>query len=181
MKPMTRIEHALAAAIATGEEPGCPPKLAGAIRHAVFPGGARIRPQLCLAVAQAMAVERLFRTQRLQRGIDHRKQCQRGDAQIDGALGGLQQDIERLPLDARHRRNLLAAPIAFENENRVNKVVDREHRLAHQATGKIIAPHPAHAGFGITPGNSHVQNLKPFESRILVHNGTFRIDQRQKR
>jgi geranylgeranyl diphosphate synthase type II len=53
MKPMTRIEHALAAAIATGEEPGCPPKLAGAIRHAVFPGGARIRPQLCLAVAQA--------------------------------------------------------------------------------------------------------------------------------
>jgi geranylgeranyl pyrophosphate synthase len=28
-------------------------RLAGAIRHAVFPGGARIRPQLCLAVAQA--------------------------------------------------------------------------------------------------------------------------------
>jgi len=53
MKPMTRIEQALAAAIATGEEAGCPPKLAGAIRHAVFPGGARIRPQLCLAVAQA--------------------------------------------------------------------------------------------------------------------------------
>jgi geranylgeranyl diphosphate synthase type II len=53
MKPMTRIEQALAAAISTGEAPGCPPKLAGAIRHAVFPGGARIRPQLCLAVAQA--------------------------------------------------------------------------------------------------------------------------------
>lgn len=53
MKPITRIEHALAAAIATGEAEGCPPKLAGAIRHAVFPGGARIRPQLCLAVAQA--------------------------------------------------------------------------------------------------------------------------------
>jgi len=53
MKPITRIEQALAAAIATGEAPGCPPKLAGAIRHAVFPGGARIRPQLCLAVAQA--------------------------------------------------------------------------------------------------------------------------------
>lgn len=53
MKPMTRIEQALATAISTGEAPGCPPKLAGAIRHAVFPGGARIRPQLCLAVAQA--------------------------------------------------------------------------------------------------------------------------------
>ncbi len=53
MKTMTRIEQALATAIASGEQPGCPPKLAGAIRHAVFPGGARIRPQLCLAVAQA--------------------------------------------------------------------------------------------------------------------------------
>ena len=53
MKPITRIEHALATAISSGEGPGCPPKLAGAVRHAVFPGGARIRPQLCLAVAQA--------------------------------------------------------------------------------------------------------------------------------
>ena len=55
MKPITRIEHALAAAIATGEAEGAPPKLAGASRHAVFPGGARIRPQPCLAVAQACA------------------------------------------------------------------------------------------------------------------------------
>jgi geranylgeranyl diphosphate synthase type II len=53
MKAITRIEQSLAAAIASGEAPGCPPKLAGAIRHAVFPGGARIRPQLCLAVAHA--------------------------------------------------------------------------------------------------------------------------------
>lgn len=53
MKPITRIEHHLALAVASGEGEGCPPKLAGAIRHAVFPGGARIRPQLCLAVAQA--------------------------------------------------------------------------------------------------------------------------------
>ena len=53
MKPITRIEQSLATAIASGEAEGCPPKLAGAIRHAVFPGGARIRPQLCLAVAQA--------------------------------------------------------------------------------------------------------------------------------
>ena len=33
MKPITRIESSLAAAIATGEEAGCPPKLAGAIRQ----------------------------------------------------------------------------------------------------------------------------------------------------
>ena len=53
MKAITHIERCLAAAVATGEAPDCPAKLAGAIRHAVFPGGARIRPQLCLAVAQA--------------------------------------------------------------------------------------------------------------------------------
>ncbi len=53
MKPITRIEQALATAISSAESPDCPPKLAGAIRHAVFPGGARIRPQLCIAVARA--------------------------------------------------------------------------------------------------------------------------------
>jgi geranylgeranyl diphosphate synthase type II len=53
MKAIARIEQFLEAAVLTGEERGCPPKLAGAIRHAVFPGGARIRPQLCLAVALA--------------------------------------------------------------------------------------------------------------------------------
>ncbi|RYY97257.1 MAG: polyprenyl synthetase family protein [Comamonadaceae bacterium] len=53
MKTLNPIEHALAMAVAAGEAPGCPPKLAGAIRHAVFPGGARIRPRVCLAVAGA--------------------------------------------------------------------------------------------------------------------------------
>lgn len=53
MKAITHIEQSLAETIAAREVPGCPPKLAGAIRHAVFPGGARVRPRLCLAVAQA--------------------------------------------------------------------------------------------------------------------------------
>ncbi|MEO7432738.1 MAG: polyprenyl synthetase family protein [Dokdonella sp.] len=49
----TRIENALLAAIEPGESAGCPPGLAAAIRYAVFPGGARVRPRLCLAVASA--------------------------------------------------------------------------------------------------------------------------------
>ena len=53
MDNAARIELALHAALALGESANGPPKLATAIRHAVFPGGARIRPQLCLAVAQA--------------------------------------------------------------------------------------------------------------------------------
>lgn len=53
MDSIPRIEQALMAAVAAGEADGCPPRLASAIRHAVFPGGARIRPRLCLAVARA--------------------------------------------------------------------------------------------------------------------------------
>ncbi len=53
MDVKSRIESALVNAVAAGEAPCQPPKLAAAIRHAVFPGGARIRPQLCLAVARA--------------------------------------------------------------------------------------------------------------------------------
>lgn len=53
VKPMkSRIEAALLDAIGRTED-GAPPKLAAAIRYAVFPGGARIRPHLCLAVAEA--------------------------------------------------------------------------------------------------------------------------------
>jgi geranylgeranyl diphosphate synthase type II len=51
----SRIEKALAIAL---EPPGyddvpCPPGLAAAMRHSVFPAGARIRPRLVLAVARA--------------------------------------------------------------------------------------------------------------------------------
>lgn len=48
-----RIERALQQALSFGMSPEGPPLLAAAMRHAVFPGGARIRPQLCLAVARA--------------------------------------------------------------------------------------------------------------------------------
>lgn len=54
--PMTvalRIEAAIEAVLARAECGHAPPRLAAAVRHAVFSGGARIRPQLCLAVAKA--------------------------------------------------------------------------------------------------------------------------------
>ena len=49
----SRIEEVLATVVAQGETGRYPPRLAAAIRHAVFPGGARVRPRLCLAVAGA--------------------------------------------------------------------------------------------------------------------------------
>lgn len=53
MEALVRIERALNGAVATAEVPSGPPRLAAAMRHAVFPRGARVRPRLCLAVARA--------------------------------------------------------------------------------------------------------------------------------
>jgi geranylgeranyl diphosphate synthase, type II len=53
MDAVNRIEQALQVAVARADVPGCPPRLAAAMRHAVFPRGARVRPRLCLAVAAA--------------------------------------------------------------------------------------------------------------------------------
>jgi len=51
LKP--RIEAAIASAIAQGQAGAPPPKLASALDYAVNPGGARIRPTICLSVALA--------------------------------------------------------------------------------------------------------------------------------
>ncbi len=53
MSLSARIEQSLDEAIRHAEGPGAPPLLASALRYSVFPGGHRIRPQLCLAVAMA--------------------------------------------------------------------------------------------------------------------------------
>ncbi|WP_313778497.1 polyprenyl synthetase family protein [Thiorhodovibrio frisius] len=50
---MSRIEQTLKRAIAQGSGEAAPPLLEAATRHAVFPGGGRVRPRLCLAVALA--------------------------------------------------------------------------------------------------------------------------------
>jgi geranylgeranyl diphosphate synthase type II len=49
----SRIETALEQQFSRVQSASAPPRLMAAMRHAVFPGGARIRPQLCLAVARA--------------------------------------------------------------------------------------------------------------------------------
>lgn len=53
MDAVSRIEYALNSAFSRAEGPSCPPRLAAAMRSAVFPKGARIRPRLCLSIAAA--------------------------------------------------------------------------------------------------------------------------------
>jgi len=51
LKP--RIEAAIASAIRQGQAQSAPPRLASALDYSVSPGGARIRPTICLSVAMA--------------------------------------------------------------------------------------------------------------------------------
>jgi geranylgeranyl diphosphate synthase type II len=53
MSVNARINGALKAALSTTRSASCPGGLAEAMEYAVFPGGHRIRPRLCLAVASA--------------------------------------------------------------------------------------------------------------------------------
>jgi geranylgeranyl diphosphate synthase type II len=53
-----RIEDALQRSVARACGASAPPLLARAVRHAVFPGGARIRPRLALSVASACGDDR---------------------------------------------------------------------------------------------------------------------------
>jgi geranylgeranyl diphosphate synthase, type II len=53
MDTSERLEGVLERAISVAQGAGAPPLLASAMHHAVFPGGHRIRPQLCLSVSKA--------------------------------------------------------------------------------------------------------------------------------
>jgi len=58
MSLMARTELALARHFESACGQGAPARLVAAMRHAVFSGGARIRPQLCMAVAVACGDDR---------------------------------------------------------------------------------------------------------------------------
>jgi geranylgeranyl diphosphate synthase type II len=53
MDALALIEAELTGAMLRAEANGAPPKLASAMRHALFPRGARVRPRLAIAVAAA--------------------------------------------------------------------------------------------------------------------------------
>lgn len=57
MDVMSKMEAALAAAVGAERVEG-PPLLRAAMQHAVLGGGARVRPRLCLAVAEACGAQR---------------------------------------------------------------------------------------------------------------------------
>jgi geranylgeranyl diphosphate synthase type II len=59
MDAVKRIEAELETAVHFAESGDAPARLAAAIRYAIFPGGARVRPRLCLAVSEACGADDL--------------------------------------------------------------------------------------------------------------------------
>jgi geranylgeranyl diphosphate synthase type II len=57
MDAVARLERALATTLDRASPRGVPPLLGRAMHHAVFPGGARVRPRLCLATAMACGAD----------------------------------------------------------------------------------------------------------------------------
>ena len=55
MESDSKIEATIEATVELATAPPCPPRLREAIRYALFPGGGRVRPSLCLVVASALS------------------------------------------------------------------------------------------------------------------------------
>jgi geranylgeranyl diphosphate synthase type II len=146
-----RIEHALSVAL-EGAEAGAPPRLAAAMRHAVFPGGARIRPRLCLAIAAASgdsepavadaaaaAIELLHCASLVHDDLPcfDNAATRRGRASVHQAFG------ERLAVLAGDALIVLA----FETlVRRAAHVPERLTRLLTTVTAAVGAPHGIAAG-----------------------------------
>lgn len=57
MNDLEGLKETLERAVEAMAGPACPPRLAEALRHALFAGGSRLRPRLCYAVARANGVD----------------------------------------------------------------------------------------------------------------------------
>jgi hypothetical protein len=75
--------------------------------------------------------------------------------QLHAALRHRQQAVQRHALDSRHRSHNLSTVFPIEQEHRIDQVIGREDRLAHQSAGEIIAPHVPHAHRGELPVDIH--------------------------
>ena len=83
---------------------------------------------------QPVGVIRFFRTRRFERCINHRKQRQRGHTKVHRPLSGFQQTIQTLPFNTGHRSHRFNAIGTIKHKHRVDKIIRRQYRLAHQAT-----------------------------------------------
>ena len=100
------------------------------------------------AAHQVFRIERLGGFFVLERGVHHRKQGQRGNAQCGGLARGFHQKVYGKPLDAWHGRDGGALVLALAHEDRPDQVSSAESVFAHQGAeprGPAVA---AHAGAG---------------------------------
>ena len=113
-------------------------------------------------------------------GRGDRKQGDGRHAQHGQIAGQLQQQIDAQALHAGHGGHRLALALAFQHEHRLNEIVDREARLAHQAAGKIVAAHAPLADpgetapAGIDTGHATTPVLRRLANEQTVQNTRYR-------
>jgi hypothetical protein len=66
-----------------------------------------------------------------------------------------QQLVDRVTMDAGHRRDCLRPALAIDNEYRINQVIGGQTVLAHQAAGKFVAAVAAHPALRKSTENIH--------------------------
>ena len=112
MDALTRIERALEASIERLEVKASPPRLTQAIRYAIFPGGARVRPRLCLAVSKAC-------------GDDEPQLAEAAAA----AIATPNTKIIRIMPIREITRPAIAKPLGFLNIPTIEKISPNNHKI----------------------------------------------------
>ena len=102
---------------------------------------------------QTFGVIGLLGVQRLCFRRRDRKQRHRRHAQL-AQVSACAQQVDAHARYARHRGHRLALVPAFDHEQRLNQIGDRELGLPRQPAREVIAAHPARAGAGKTSGQA---------------------------
>ena len=103
---------------------------------------------------EPMRVDGLGAIRRFEIVLHVREQRHGRNSQVHAALRVFHQLIDAEPLDPWHRLDRLAPPLAVDDEHRIDEIVDGQRRLAHQATGEVVAAVAPHAGERIAHGRS---------------------------
>ena len=91
----------------------------------------------------------------LQFAGNDREQGETGDAELGRVVGGGDRQIDRQPVDARHRDDGFAAIDAVQNEQRPDQIVDRQRVLGDDTTVPGVGAIATHANAGEGTGNGH--------------------------
>ena len=81
------------------------------------------------------------------------------NSELNAFAGDLEKLVNRQTIHPGHARDGFAAGGSFHYEDRKNQIVRRDDILAHQAAGKVVVTHAAHAHHRIGTKSLHFYYL----------------------